>query len=214
VLLAFDTATGSITACVYDADTDGVLAERNGVGPMKHGELLAPAITDVMAEAGVVRQDLTSIVVGVGPGPYTGLRVGVVTARTLGYVLDIPVYGVCSLDAIALAAAEKGVAEPFLVTTDARRKELFWASYDGTGARLDGPFVDRPADIAVDGRPVAGAGPDLYPGVFERVIAPRDPVAADLARLVAGERAELLDPEPIYLRRPDAAAPGKPKPVS
>ena len=105
-------------------------------------------------------------------------------------------------------------AEPFLVTTDARRKELFWAAYDGDGRRLDGPFVDRPVDIPVDGRPVAGAGPDLYPGVFDRVIGPRDPTAAALARLVAGERTELLDPEPVYLRRPDAVAPGKPKPVS
>jgi tRNA threonylcarbamoyladenosine biosynthesis protein TsaB len=214
VLLAFDTATASVTACVYDADADVVLAERSGVGPMKHGELLAPAIIEVMAEAGIVRQDLTAIIVGVGPGPYTGLRVGVVTARTLGFALEIPVYGVCSLDAIALAAVGAGVAEAFVVTTDARRKELFWASYDGDGRRLDGPFVDRPADIAVDGRPVAGAAADLYPEVFDRVIGPRDPSAADLARLVAGERAELLDPEPIYLRRPDAVAPGKPKPVS
>jgi tRNA threonylcarbamoyl adenosine modification protein YeaZ len=214
VLLAFDTATASVTACVYDADADVVLAERNGVGPMKHGELLAPAITEVMAEAGIVRQDLTAIIVGVGPGPYTGLRVGVVTARTLGFVLEIPVYGVCSLDAIALAAVEAGVTEAFVVTTDARRKELFWASYDATGRRLDGPFVDRPADIEVDGRPVAGAAADLYPEVFGRVIGPRDPSAADLARLVAGEGAELLDPEPIYLRRPDAVAPGKPKRVS
>ena len=64
------------------------------------------------------------------------------------------------------------------------------------------------------GRPVAGAGPDLYQDAFERVIGPRDPTAAALARLVGSTRVELLDPEPIYLRRPDAVAPGKPKPVS
>jgi len=214
VLLALDTATASITTCVYDADTDRVLAERNAVGTMKHGELLAPAITGVLADAGLVRQDLTAIVVGVGPGPYTGLRVGVVTARTLGFILDIPVYGVCSLDAIALAAVEYGVAEPFLVTTDARRKELFWASYDERGGRLDGPYVDRPVDIPAGGRLVAGSGPDLYPDFFERGVEPRDPRARDLAVLVATERSELFDPEPIYLRRPDAVAPGKPKPVS
>ncbi len=211
MLLAFDTATAWITACVYDERNDAVLAERNGVGPMKHGELLAPAIAEVMAEAGLVRQDLTAIVVGVGPGPYTGLRVGVVTARTLGFTLRIPAHGVCSLDAIAFVADQP---EPFLVTTDARRKELFWAGYDADGRRLDGPFVDRPADIPVDGRAVAGAGPDLYPDVFDRVIGPRDPTAAALARLVAGQRTELLDPEPVYLRRPDAVTPGKPKPVS
>ena len=211
MLLAFDTATAWITACVYDDGADLVLAQRNGVGPMKHGELLAPVIAEVLAEAGVVRQDLTAIVVGVGPGPYTGLRVGVVTARTLGFTLGIPVHGVCSLDAIASATS---VGEPFLVTTDARRKELFWAEYDENGRRLDGPHVDRPADIPVAGRPVAGAGPDLYPEWFDRVTGPRDPTAAALARLVAVERTALLDPEPIYLRRPDAVAPGKPKPVS
>jgi tRNA threonylcarbamoyl adenosine modification protein YeaZ len=211
VLLAFDTATPWITACVYDAEADAVLAERNGLGPMKHGELLAPAITDVMTEAGVGRQDLTAIVVGVGPGPYTGLRVGVVTARTLGLTLGIAVHGICSLDAIAQVA---DVDEPFLVTTDARRKELFWAAYDATGRRVDGPYVARPGDIPVAGRPVAGAGPGLYPDAFGRVIGPRDPTAAALARLLVTGRAEVLDPEPIYLRRPDAVAPGKPKRVS
>jgi len=225
VLLALDTSTASITVCVYDEDDDVVLAERNGLGPMKHGELLAPAIADVLAEAGLARQDLTAIVVGVGPGPYTGLRVGVVTARTLGYALEIPVYGVCSLDALARAAVADGLAEPFVVTTDARRKELFWAEYDAFGARLDGPSVDRPVDLPADllvdlegaaatGRPVVGAGPALYPALFARGRGPRDPVAADLARLVAAEAAELVDPEPVYLRRPDAIAPGKPKPVS
>jgi len=233
VLLALDTSTASITVCVYDEDDDVVLAARDGLGPMKHGELLAPAIADSLAEAGLARQDLTAIVVGVGPGPYTGLRVGVVTARTLGYALDIPVYGVCSLDALARAAVAEGLSEPFVVTTDARRKELFWASYDESGARLDGPFVARPVDLPADvlanpgadpdgpdgstgstGRPVVGAGPTLYPTLFARPRGPRDPVAADLARLVAAEAAELVDPEPVYLRRPDAVAPGKPKPVS
>jgi len=241
VLLALDTSTASITVCVYDEDDDVVLASRDGLGPMKHGELLAPAIADSLAEAGVARQDLTAIVVGVGPGPYTGLRVGVVTARTLGYALEIPVYGVCSLDALARAAIADGpaggLAEPFVVTTDARRKELFWASYDESGARLDGPFVDRPVDLPADlladplvgslsdplvdregdgniGRPVVGAGPTIYPTLFARGRGPRDPLAADLARLVAAEATELVDPEPVYLRRPDAVAPGKPKPVS
>ena len=113
---------------------------------MKHGEQLAPLIERVMAEAGVVRQDLTAIAVGVGPGPYTGLRVGLVTARTLGFVLEIPVYGVCSLDVLAVEAVDTGaVATPFAVATDARRKEVYFATYDERGTRLDGPLVDRPA---------------------------------------------------------------------
>ncbi|MGD9962102.1 tRNA (adenosine(37)-N6)-threonylcarbamoyltransferase complex dimerization subunit type 1 TsaB [Nocardioides sp.] len=213
MLLAFDTATASVTVCLYDPSAGVVLAERNGIGPMKHGELLAPAIDEVMTQAGVSREELSAIVVGVGPGPYTGLRVGVVTARTLGYALGLPVHGVCSLDAIALAAVDDGLAEPFLVTTDARRKELFWAAYDAAGERVEGPFVDKPAELPQD-RPVVGAGPELYPDLFATGTGPRDPAASALARLVASGRAKVLDPEPIYLRRPDAVAPGQPKPVS
>jgi len=209
VLLAFDTSTAYISVAVYDADTDRVLAARDEVGPMKHGELLAPSITSCLSEAGLVRQDLTAVVVGVGPGPYTGLRVGVVTARTLGLALEIPVYGVCSLDAMAHAS---GLCGLFVVTSDARRKELFWATYDEAG-RLDGPHVDRPTSVPTD-RPIVGAGPSLYPDVFGAGVRPLYPLAADLARVVAGERAELVDPEPIYLRRPDAVTPGPPKKVT
>lgn len=209
MLLALDTSTAYISVAVFDADTDRVLASRDQVGPMKHGELLAPTITDCLAEAGLVRQDLTAVVVGVGPGPYTGLRVGVVTARTLGLALDIPVYGVCSLDAMAVAS---GLSGSFIVTSDARRKELFWALYE-SGARMKGPFVERPAHIPVD-LPVVGLGPSLYPDHFEEAAAPAYPLAAHIARAVAGERAELVDPEPVYLRRPDAVTPGPPKKVS
>ncbi len=212
MLLAFDTSTASVTVCVHDELRGGLLAERNGVGPMRHGELLAPTIVEVMTEAGIGREDLTAIVVGVGPGPYTGLRVGVVTARTLAFALGLPVHGLCSLDAVALDAVEAGVAQEFVVTTDARRKELFWATYDARGQRLAGPFVDKPVDIGVEGRPVAGAGPGLYPDFFEHAVGPSAPTARALARLAS--RTALLPAEPIYLRRPDAVAPGKPKQVS
>ena len=103
MLLAFDTATPLVTVALHDGER--VVAEHTSEQPMKHGEHLAPLIARAMEDAGIVRQDLTAIAVGVGPGPFTGLRVGVVTARTLGYVLEIPVYGVCSLDAIALDPA-------------------------------------------------------------------------------------------------------------
>ncbi|HET7689948.1 MAG TPA: tRNA (adenosine(37)-N6)-threonylcarbamoyltransferase complex dimerization subunit type 1 TsaB [Nocardioidaceae bacterium] len=209
MLLALDTSTAYISVAVYDADTDRVLAARDQVGPMQHGELLAPSITECLAEAGMVRQDLTAIVAGVGPGPYTGLRVGIVTARTMGFALDIPVYGVCSLDAMAVAS---GLGGSFVVTSDARRKELFWARYE-SGARMEGPFVDRPGDVPSDG-PVVGLGPSLYPDHFDESAAPSYPLAAHLARAVAAERVEIVDAEPIYLRRPDAVTPGPPKKVS
>ena len=216
MLLAFDTATPAVTIALYDCDPEGprVLAETTTVDGRRHGELLAPGITPVLDRAGIVRQDLTAIGVGVGPGPFTGLRVGLVTARTLGMVLGIPVYGVCTLDVLAAEAVAAGaVASDFLVATDARRKEVYWAAYDELGNRLDGPFVSKPADAATDG-PVVGRGALLYPDSLPNFVAPENPRAGMLAEVIAGERAVLLDPEPLYLRRPDAVAPGKPKRVS
>jgi tRNA threonylcarbamoyl adenosine modification protein YeaZ len=181
---------------------------------MKHGEHLAPLIEQAMADAGIVRQDLTAIAVGVGPGPFTGLRVGVVTARTLGFVLEIPVYGVCSLDVVALEVVGTDAASgSFLVATDARRKEVYLASYDEDGRRLEGPVVTRPADVATTVA-VAGAGPSLYPEHFAQAIAPERPSAGWMAHGVTAELVDLLDPEPLYLRRPDAVAGAPRKPVS
>lgn len=212
MLLAFDTATPAVTVALHDGER--VVASHTVVDARRHGELLAPGITAVLDEAWVPRQDVTALAVGVGPGPFTGLRVGLVTARTLGLALDIPVYGVCTLDVLAAQAVlDAAVREPFLVATDARRKEVYWAAYDETGARLDGPYVSKPADVATDG-PVVGAGALLYPEAFPRAVGPEHPDAGVLARVVTEERVELLDPEPLYLRRPDVAAPGKRKPVS
>ncbi|GAA1926477.1 tRNA (adenosine(37)-N6)-threonylcarbamoyltransferase complex dimerization subunit type 1 TsaB [Nocardioides hwasunensis] len=212
MLLAFDTATPLVSVALHDGER--VVVEHSSEAPMKHGEHLAPLIARALDDAGMVRQDLTAIAVGVGPGPFTGLRVGVVTARTLGFVLDLPVYGVCSLDAIALEVVETGAAAgSFLVATDARRKEVYLASYDADGRRLEGPVVTKPAEVATDA-PVAGAGPTLYPDDFGNAIAPARPSAGWLATGVSGELVELLDPEPLYLRRPDAVAGAPRKPVS
>jgi tRNA threonylcarbamoyladenosine biosynthesis protein TsaB len=212
VLLAFDTATPFVTVALHDGDD--VVAELRSERSMKHGEQLAPLVEQALVEAGLVRQDLTAIAVGVGPGPFTGLRVGLVTARTLALVLEIPVYGVCSLDVLAVEAIDTGtVSADFLVATDARRKEVYLASYDLGGARLQGPVVARPGDVASDA-PVVGEGAVLYPEAFPHPAAPRLPSAGWLARTVAEERAELLDPEPLYLRRPDAVVNAQRKPVS
>ena len=200
MLLALDTSTPLVSVALLD---DGeVVDAATSEQPMKHGEQLAPMITAALDRVGAIRQDVTAVAAGVGPGPFTGLRVGLVTARTLGLALGIPVYGVCSLDVLALRAVLSGVDEPFLATVDARRKELFWASYDDEGRRLDGPHVDRPSELpGAPGLLVVGAGPD-------------GPDAATLGIAVTEERVELLDPEPIYLRRPDAVVPGPPKKVS
>jgi tRNA threonylcarbamoyl adenosine modification protein YeaZ len=212
VLLAFDTATPAVTVALHDGER--VVAERTRVDAMRHGELLAPGITMVLEQAGIVRQDVTAIAVGVGPGPFTGLRVGLVTARTLAAALQIPVYGVCTLDVLAAEAVDAGIGRDFLVATDARRKEVYWARYDADGHRLDGPAVDRPDHVADASGPVVGRGALLYPEAFPEFAAPEHPSAAVLAEVVTEERAELVDPEPVYLRRPDAALPGKRKQVS
>jgi tRNA threonylcarbamoyladenosine biosynthesis protein TsaB len=205
--LAFDTATPAITVAVHDGA--GVRAQLTTVDSRRHGELLAPQISQVLADAGADRRDLTEIVVGVGPGPYTGLRVGLVTARMLAAVLSIPVYGVCSLDIMACEAA---VNDPFVVVSDARRKEVYWAAYDEKRQRFDGPRVSRPSDVATE-RPAAGEAALRYPEWFPRRIDPVYPSAAVLAEAYVSGTASLLSAEPLYLRRPDAAPPGARKRV-
>jgi tRNA threonylcarbamoyladenosine biosynthesis protein TsaB len=212
VLLAFDTATPAVTVALHDGER--VVASSTKIDARRHGELLAPGITAILDEAWVPRQDITAVAAGVGPGPFTGLRVGLVTARILAAALEVPVYGVCTLDVLAIAAVDAGAVDgPFLVATDARRKEVYWAAYDEHGARLDGPLVSKPADVATD-QPVVGAGARLYPDAFSNAVDPEHPDARILAEVVAEERAELVDPEPLYLRRPDAATSYTPKRVS
>lgn len=210
MLLAFDTATSAVTVAV--AERDRVLASVTTVDARRHGELLAPAIVAVLAEAGVDRRELTAIAVGVGPGPFTGLRVGLVTARTLGAVLAVPVLGVCTHDHLALAS---GLSGPFRVVTDARRKEVHWSEYDGgeDGAprRVDGPHVERPDAAAWTG-PAVGEGARLYPEAFPDGREPVHPSAGALAAWVA-RGLPTVEPVPLYLRRPDVAAPAARKSV-
>lgn len=212
MLLAFDTATPQVTVAVWDGVE--VIAEHASAESLRHGEQLAPLIARCLDDAGTTPHELTGVAVGVGPGPFTGLRVGLVTARTLGFALGIGVHGVCTLDVLAAeAAAGEGLGRDFRVATDARRKEVYLASYDANGRRVAGPTVLRP-DAASGDDPVVGEGAALYPDAFPDARAPLLPSAAWLARVVVERRAELLTPEPLYLRRPDAARPGPPKPVS
>jgi tRNA threonylcarbamoyl adenosine modification protein YeaZ len=209
VLLAFDTATPHVTVALHDGTS--VVATFESSESMRHGEMLAPGIEHVLTSAGATAVDLTGIAVGVGPGPFTGLRVGLVTARTLALVREVPVHGVCSLDILAAEAIDAGLEE-FVVATDARRKEVYLASYAG-GQRVSGPQVLKPEDAAT-AVPVVGRGAVLYPEHFPHAAGPEHPSAAVLCDVVQRKRFEIVPPEPLYLRRPDAAEPGKPKRVS
>jgi tRNA threonylcarbamoyladenosine biosynthesis protein TsaB len=232
LVVGFDTATPAVSVALHDGDK--VVASAMTVDARRHGELLAPMLANVLAEATATRADLTGIAVGVGPGPYTGLRVGLVTARVLGAVLGIPVHGVCTLDIIAAQAlAAQGQAaqsraaqsravlgQEFLVATDARRKEVYWARYDASGGRVEGPKVGPAAEIS-NGQhlPVAGDGGSMYPDSFGEIIDPAYPDARTLCevvvrRLLLHEGTGLLAPDPLYLRRPDAREPGAPKKVT
>jgi tRNA threonylcarbamoyladenosine biosynthesis protein TsaB len=206
VLLALDTSTAAVTVAVLDGAD--VAAEAVTVDARRHTELLAPMIVQVLSDAAVDRTALTAVAVGVGPGPFTGLRIGLATARTLGAALNIPVHGVCSLDVIA---ADVAVDTSFVVVTDARRREVFWAEYDGL-RRTAGPAVVPPGDVATD-RPAAGAGARLFHHAFANPVDPEFPSAATLGAMIADGTADVVAPEPLYLRRPDARPPGQRKPV-
>jgi tRNA threonylcarbamoyl adenosine modification protein YeaZ len=212
LIIALDTSTPAVTAGVVELTGTGLrtLAERVTVNPRAHGELLMPQLLEALAEAGRELADADAVVVGCGPGPFTGLRVGMVTAAALGQAGDRPVHPVCSLDAIA-AQAE---VTPVVVATDARRKEVYWAAYDEAGERTHGPHVNRPADLPDLG--IGSAAGEMAEAVGLEPVQPRHPTPAGL---VSAARSQLLsgaEPAPLvplYLRRPDADTPGKRKSV-
>ena len=215
LVLGIDTATPAVTVAVHDGSA--VLASACTVDARRHGELLAPTIERVLTEAAVSLGDVDVVAVGVGPGPYTGLRVGVVTGLAIADAIGAAAHGVCTLDVIA---AQLGAGQPLTVVTDARRREVFWASYDEQCTRVAGPAVGRPVDVAatVSGR-VLGSGAAMYANVFGTVPDATDiadegyPDAGTLCALVAANRVELRDARPIYLRRPDTTEPHAPKSV-
>lgn len=176
---------------------------------MAHVEQLTPLIRRALSAAGVQPGDLDRIVVGLGPGPFTGLRVGIATARVLASVRQIPLQGVCSLDVLAIQYATERPAGQFLVATDARRREVYWARYSADGQRLDGPQVNLPAEVPR--LPTVGPATVLYPEQLSVVPGPRVLDPGVLASL--GTSLPDAGTEPLYLRRPDAALPTRAKSV-
>ena len=216
LLLAIDTSTSAITVALHGDDVAATAAVLDARG---HSEHVAPLVARCLATAGRTPADVTDVVVGNGPGPFTGLRVGIVTGLVFGHARGIPVHGLCSLDAVAADAAALVGRGELLVATDARRKEVYWARYavepanplhpeSWVARRLTAPAVDRPADLPKEVRalPTAGRGPVLFPDLFPHALGVLDVRAATLAALA--ERSLLdgedLPVEPLYLRRPDA----------
>jgi tRNA threonylcarbamoyl adenosine modification protein YeaZ len=201
LVLAIDTATPAVTAGVL-ADGE-LLAERVTVDPRAHAERITPNVLGALADASRGMGDLGAVVVGCGPGPFTGLRVGMATAAAYGHALGIPVYGVCSLDAIGGQTTGET-----LVVTDARRREVYWARYRD-GARTDGPAVSAPADVDPGGAQAVAGSPE-HAALFGLPLrGPSHPTPVGLVAAVAewsGNPAPLV---PLYLRRPDAKTPAE-----
>lgn len=223
LVLSLDSSSTASVALARDGE---VLERFDTADTRSHAEALAPAVQDLMARTGLTGEDLDGILVGTGPGPFTGLRAGLVSARALGFAWNLPVYGLCSLDAVAHhvvpLALEAGEPE-FVVATDARRKELYFRRYRLTGSHdrpeavpAGEPGVAAPEDLP--GMPCYGSGAGLYPDRVPRLAAQGTdvaPSAADLARaawaLTSRGGALSTDTTPLYLRESDARVPGAPK---
>lgn len=226
LVLAVDTATPAVTAGLVELDLADAgdnaprittIASKVTVDARAHNEVLTPQILACLAESGRARSEIDAVVVGVGPGPFTGLRVGMATAAAFADALGKPVYGVCSLDAIAAdteSYIKKDAEEPveLLVVTDARRREVYWARYravspENPGGRIAGPEVSKPADLDPSSATLI-AGSASHVDYFDLPVLPVEtPSPAGLVRcaaraILSGETPEPLTP--LYLRRPDA----------
>jgi tRNA threonylcarbamoyl adenosine modification protein YeaZ len=202
-VLAIDTSVG-VSVAILRSNSD--VTQSQAIDHGMQGELTAELISKVVADSGLKIEEISDVVVGVGPGPFTGLRVGLVTASVFANARNIPIHGICSLDAIAF-----DYAKPCVVVTDARRKELYWARYEGI--RIGEPQVSKPEVIASQfpDADFVGPGASLYPEfVIGNVMELK---AGSLAKLFASGSAQLVDVTPMYLRKPDAVEPTSRKSV-
>lgn len=227
-ILAIDTSAAVCGALVSADGTELASVVINE--HRRHAEQLAPLIADLLAGQGIAAADITGVAVGTGPAPYTGLRVGLVTAETFAFGVDAQVFGVSSLDALASQGATElqlEAGDQILVVSDARRKEVYFARYEVTGKQRFGipilnevvaPQVDTAAQVVAgghcDGAVVVGPGVRLYAQEFAGQTV-SDLTALDvvqpavIARLALTRQQDgLAQPtSPLYLRRPDAQVP-------
>ena len=226
VLLAIDSSAGASVSVIHDGQ---VLAAWRTAETNTHAEVLASAVQRTLAEAGTGGAELDGVVVGVGPGPFTGLRVGLALAHSLAAVWQKPLHGICSLDSLALRAAAQGLTGEFLAASDARRREIYWARYRaddadrptdsltiGSAAAAGLQVLDGPQVCAAAEAPALaslGAGVGLYPEQLQLAAGLPDgadqwlPDAEELALLAEAGATRLRDPLPLYLRESDARVP-------
>ena len=205
MLLAIDTSAGTSVA-VVDRDR-GILAQADENDTRRHAEVIGTLIERVLAESGIAPGELSGVVAGMGPGPFTGLRVGIAAARAFAFGIGRPVVPLVSHDAWALDATE-----PLLVVTDARRREVAWSSYAvadelGLPVRVAGPTLALPAELEAD--------VDGYAGYrrLDAATIPAGPLGMLGERLFAAGRA-FGPSEPLYLRPPDVTPSAGPKRVT
>jgi tRNA threonylcarbamoyl adenosine modification protein YeaZ len=208
LVLGIDTSTTVNVGLAWD---DEVLATRSIGDSRAHVEQLMPLVQQCLTDGRRQLREIDQIVVGLGPGPFTGLRVGIVTAGVLAAALSLPLHGICSLDVLARQHVRDAAPAlgDFLVATDARRREVYWARYDPAGGRVGGPYVNPPAELPR--LPTVGPAVHLYPDRLLGVPGPRSFDPGVLAMM--GPNLPTAGSEPIYLRRADAAEPSRRKPV-
>ena len=201
MLLAIDTSAGTSVAIV-DRDR-GVLASRDSADTRGHAEVIGTYIADCLAESGITVAELSGVVAGMGPGPFTGLRVGIAAARVFAVGAGKPVIAVVSHDALAF-----GLTEPTLITTDARRREVYWSRYGapdpvGLPHREEGPALAKPDDL-------------LTPEGYRRLDAATVSAAqlGLLAEAMYVHGRAFAGGEALYLRSPDVTLSAGPKRVS
>lgn len=168
ISLAIDTSTSRTIVGLLDGEK--ILFEDYSEGATDHGR----AVSDLVTKALAIYSRPDQVIVGMGPGPFTGLRVGIAFAHTFALAREIPVIGICSLDAIEIDQSD------YTVAIDARRKEIYWAKYRD-GVRIEGPAVNKPEEVS-----------DFILGKFPSVLS--------MVRLSTDQSIE----QPLYLRRPDA----------
>ncbi|MDP9805856.1 tRNA threonylcarbamoyladenosine biosynthesis protein TsaB [Trueperella bonasi] len=229
IYLTIDTSTTiAVGVCTSEMGQHVELSRAVSDSTREHAEKLAPLVEQALADADVAKPG--AVVVGTGPGAFTGLRAGLVTARTLARAWNVPVYGLSSLEILGLAAVDAG-AQEVVPLIDARRREVYAMRVRPMGgddvAVIADHAVMKPADLAEILRRepaiLAATGADLYPELddvrgVEREIVEVTPAVmvrlaeSRLARIDAGEKVS-LDTEPLYLRRPDTQG-GSPQPAA